>query len=152
MTADLRGFDYPLDPLRVRQQWQLDALRVRLGTVLRELSEAQQRLEDLRSQHAASSRELSDQLTRRWDGAHHGSSLRWLAQLRSGLQQLEGGVAELRALKTKLGEQCLACQRRLDVLDAHRDEMQDEFAKEEAGRAANEADRDWLTRLEISRS
>jgi predicted nucleic acid-binding Zn-ribbon protein len=151
MSVDLRGFDYPLEPLRVRQQWQLDAQRVRLGTVLRELAETQQRLEDLRSQHGARSRELSDQLTRRWDAAHHSGSLRWLARLRSSLQQLELEVAELQVLKSELGAQCLACQRRLDALDAHRDEMQSEFAREETGRAASEADREWLTHMEMSR-
>lgn len=151
MTADLRGFDYPLEPLRVRQQWQLDALRVRLGTVLRKLTDAQQRLEDLRSQHTARSRELSDHVSRRWDVAHHGGSLRWLAQLRSMLQQLEGEIAELRALKSDLGAQCLACQHRLDVLDTHRNEVQSDFAREETRRTANEADREWLTRLEASR-
>lgn len=146
MSTDLRLFEYSLEPLRRRRQWQLEAAKTQLGRALRALEDAAQELEALRSGHLEQSRQVAQQLARSIDPGAYARALRWLADRMQSIRAAEARIADLRAERARAAAQCAAEQRKLEALESHRDECLAEFAQEEQRRQATEADRDWLTR------
>ncbi len=146
MRIDLRRFEYALEPLRRRRQWELDALRAELGRVQKQVSEAEEAVErlrgDLREATTAAARDLSARI----DPSRHPRSVGWLVQLRTAIEAGTARVAALRTARDQVRARLVAGQQKLDTLERHREESQAEFAQVEEARLATEADRDWLTR------
>ncbi len=151
MSVDLRGFEYALEPLRSRRQWQLDALHAQLGKTQELIRDAHEALTDLRSMLHTQSQGATQSLHRRIDPDRHFRDLKWLAQLQAEISTSESQLAELQSLRSRLRTQCLSLQYQLNVIEAHRDECRAEFACRENGRLTAEADRDWLVRVSLDR-
>ena len=151
MTIDLRGFDYPLEPVRCRWQWQLDSLHARLGKLEEAVRDAQDTLERLRSRHAALGEEAGQALIRRPDPGHHSRCLKWLTQLRGEICAGEIQLKQLKEDRDSIRRQCRRQRQKIDLIEAHRDECVAAFAGDEARRLAAEADRDWLARPAVAR-
>ncbi len=147
MSIDPRRFDYPLQPLLQRRQWQLDTSRARLGRLQRNVTAAELDLGALRAQHAQQSQDVARALQLRLDPHHHAQSLQWLRQLK---ERIEAGVADLAARRLErdaMAAQCIAQQQKVDAVQAHREDVLHDFTREEGARLATQADKDWLTRL-----
>lgn len=63
--VDSRGFSYPLEPVRQRQQWQLDRCLAALGRAQTLLDQTEAQLKQLRETHDAQARALSEATLRR---------------------------------------------------------------------------------------
>lgn len=147
MTTDLRGFDYALEPLRRKRQWQLEAAQAALGRLERELSRAIQRVAELRETYDAERRHAAESLVSRSDPAAHRRSLGWLAEQRRAIARAEEFVARLREDRKALVARCTAEQQALEILERHREECQATFIREAEARAYTDTDREWLSRL-----
>lgn len=147
MTVDLRRFQYQLEPVRSRARWELETLQARLGIAQRELEAAQAKLSELRARHASEARAAAEAFAGRRDPRAHASVLQWLAHLRDRIRDGERAVAELEARRAAAAEACRVQQRKVDALERHREDSLAAFAAEEEGRAAAEADREWLVRV-----
>lgn len=149
MSVDLRRFSYPLAALLQRRQWQLDTLNARLGRLQHSVAACQRELADWRLQHAQGSRDAADAAQRQLDPARHARDLLWLRQLKGHIEATLSTLAELQAQRATALQACLAQQQQCDAIAAHRRDALDEFAREEGGRVAAEADKDWLTRQPV---
>jgi flagellar biosynthesis chaperone FliJ len=146
MKADVRRFDYALEPLRRQRQWRMDALQAQLGRVQQQIERAERALADLRDEHAVQSERAAQAAGKRLDPIGYSRLLWWLAQLRRTIHCGEEALADLHASRAQVSAACLAQQRKVDVIERHREDCMSEFVREEQGRLSAEADRDWLSR------
>ena len=146
MSVDLRGFDYGLEPVRQRRQWQLDAALARLGKAEAAVRDAAEALEMLRATLRTDGQAAGEGLGRRLDPYRHRLRLARLTQLRIEIEFADAELDALKAERMALQAECRARQRALDVIEAHRAECIAEYACDEARRQAIAADRDWLAR------
>jgi flagellar export protein FliJ len=146
VRIDLRRFEYALEPLRRRRQWELDALRAELGRVQKQVSEAEEGVEKLRGELREATAAAARDLSARVDPARHPRSVGWLVQLRAAIEAGVAKVAALRAEREQVRARLVAGQQKLEVIERHREESQADFAQGEVARLATEADRDWLAR------
>lgn len=146
MNIDLRGFEYPLEPLRRQRRWQLDALLAKLGSTQREISLLEEQLQALQIRHARESQLASEAFAEVKDPHRHTHRLHWLARLRSTMLALGARVESLKGMRESLRKQCLTQHQKLEALEAHRQDALSEFARESASKLIREADRDWLCR------
>jgi flagellar biosynthesis chaperone FliJ len=146
MSADLRRFDYALEPLLRQRQWRLEASRARLARVQGEVHAAEEALEALRERYRAQRQLAAEALETRLDPGSYPRLLRWLVQLRDTIRSGEASLAELHARRSEASADCLEQQRKVEVVERHRDDCVADFARDEQGRLATEADRDWLAR------
>jgi hypothetical protein len=146
VTADLRRFEYVLDPLRQQRRWQLDALEARLGRVTREAQRAAEELEALRVRHQDESRRAAERISGSIDPDGYGQVLAWLANRVHAIHAAQARLEEVRAERSRVRAECLIQQQRVDVIERHRDDCLAEFAIEEQNRQSAEADREWLVR------
>jgi len=150
VTADLRGFDYALEPVRRQRQWELDAARARLGRVIRSLEEAQRSLRDLVARHRGESERTAHALAERMDPARHRNCVQWLAELRADILRAEETLRSLQEECARARAECVARQQKLEVIEQHRHECVAEFTQEREARSSTEADREWLARTSVS--
>lgn len=146
MSADLRLFEYALEPMRQQRHWQVEAIKARLGRVQSELEEAAQELEALRSGYEEQSRRVVEQLAKSIDPGGHARALRWLADRVESIRAAKAHHADLHAARVRVAAELAAEQRKLDAVERHREECLAEFAQQEQRRLSTEADRDWLLR------
>jgi SMC interacting uncharacterized protein involved in chromosome segregation len=149
MTIDLRGFEYVLEPVLCRRQWQLDALQARLGKIEEAIRAAQDALDELHSRRRALGEDTARSLARRLDLDHHRRCLAQLTHLWTEIELGNDQLATLKDERVSLRRQCLDQRHKVDVIEAHRDECIAVFATDEARRLAAQADRDWLARASI---
>jgi hypothetical protein len=146
MSLDLRRFEYALEPLRRRWQWQLDALQGQLGAAQREIAVEDAVIAGHRERLEAERNRAAAAAVRRLDPSSYPCLLHWLGQLRDVIEAAEVEQDRRRERRAVLQAQCVAQQRRLEALERHREECVAEHVVEEARRDASEADRDWLVR------
>lgn len=146
MIVDLRRFEYPLEPVRRQRRWELEALQAELGRAQAAVELAEQEVQALRTQLREQSARAAANLVARLDPSSYPRALGWLVRLRESLVAAEERAATLRAERERLRRECLEQQRKVDVVERHREECVAEFAKEEGSRLASEADKDWLAR------
>jgi hypothetical protein len=146
MSADLRGFHYPLEALLQRRRWELESVEGQLGRAVRELEQAVGAAAELRSRHVEQSRRAARALEERLDPVSHPRSLHWLTILRGLVRAAEERVDQLRAERARILERLAIAQRKVSVIERHREDCVAEYATEEAARACVEADRDWIVR------
>jgi len=146
MTADLRRFDYALEPVRRQGQWRLEALHALLGNAQRDVKQQRERLDGLRAEHRERSRQVASETARPLDPAAYALAIEWLADLRRRIGEAERHLAVLEAQRDEVAEECRGQQRKVDAVERHRDDCVAEFAQGEEARLASDADREWLAR------
>ncbi len=149
MTADLRRFEYPLEPLRGQRQWELEALQAEHGRVVAAIAKATEELARLEALLAASAADAAPQAAR-LDLEQRTRLLRWLKQLRGAQRAAAEKLESLEAERLEVLARCAAKQREVELLERQRGDCMEEFVLEETGREATEADRDWLSRLRLA--
>jgi hypothetical protein len=146
VTVDLRRFEYAFEPLLRQRTWRLEALEATLGRVTRQIAEAEEAEDVLRGRFGEESRAVARLSAVRLDPAGHARSVEWLGRLRREIMASERDIAALRERRAEVAAQCVAQQRLVDVIEHHREDCLTDFVREEQGRQASEADRDWLSR------
>ena len=141
-----RGFKYALEPLRVKGEWELAEMQVRLADCNRALDEVQtvvERLTDeVRSQCDASRTEAAkrDML------AVEVQSMRraYLGMLSRRLTSAERDKGRIEGRQREVADQTTRMQRFSDGIQRHRDEQWHEHLKGLDVQAGKEADDAWL--------
>jgi len=142
-----RGFTYPLEPVRQRRQWQLDAQLARLAAQQRKLSESRTALAQMEQGVDRQSALAARFWTERPDPRTQVRMLGYLAMLQQRRLDAERDIAALAKEVDETREQCTRLHQRLEVLDQHRRESVAQHVVEHQRNMASEADRDWLARL-----
>jgi hypothetical protein len=139
-------FDYGLEPLRQRAVWQLDAALAELAASLR-------KLEALQTSAKAHERHLASQL--QWMMPTSGLSLdpgvsrnrlAYLSQASEKTSAFDRDIRQARAEFDQLQARCQERQLKLDAIEQHRREAEQEHRLTQAQKGAAQADDDWLVR------
>ena len=150
MTVDLRGFDYVLEPLRRRYQWQLNALQADLGKIQLDIRHTEMHLGELKARYRIQSQSSVDVLTNRVDPESYTRQVYWLAQQRRSIAAMENELNILFDKRTEITANCVAQQQRVDAVERDREARLSEFVCDEQRRVVSEADREWLARRQWS--
>ena len=149
---DPRTIFYPLEAVRHREGWRLDALQADLAQASQKLEQAKQERTGLHDEHRAVAAAASPAAASVIDPAVAASRLAYLrsvlgkqAEADIRLQQRAADRAQLQALHEKQ-------RTRLESVERHRSAFVRSAAAEDERRARAEADRDWLARLQWHRT
>ncbi|HEX7636731.1 MAG TPA: hypothetical protein VF427_15830 [Noviherbaspirillum sp.] len=138
-------FRYPLEPVLLTRQWDLDAL-------LLELNQANEALSKLRNECAAVQDKI-DSCTGEWKNrADTALTVDSFAVLTNYLQDLakqrlrvEQEIAQQEQERDALIERVVAARRGVDAVEQHRDEMKAEFVRQRLSQDFKLADDHWST-------
>jgi hypothetical protein len=140
-------FRYPLEPILLTRQWELDGLLVELGEHNAALAAQASRVGELQAALAAAGAEFGA-LT----GA--GASLpvqrflivsRYIGDITLRLRSEQVELERLAALRDALAERVMASQRGVEAVEKHRDEMKSKFVQQRLSGDFKLADDQWST-------
>jgi hypothetical protein len=145
-STDTRGFRYPLEPLRQRRQWQLDAAMAAVAALRKQITERSASRRAVQDESVAQADMASQDWKRRVDPATQAGLLAYLVRLEQTKALID---AEIVTLKEKLAVaqlEALSRQRGVEALQRHRTDALDEYRAEQDRKAAARADQDWTAR------
>ena len=140
-------FRYPLAPILLTRQWELDARLLELGEHNAALARQQGRAAHLQVQLAGAGADFQAL-------AGSGANLsvqqfvllsRYIGDLTLRLRAEEAEVARLAALRDALAERVVASQRGVEAVEKHRDEMKSKFVQHRLSGDFKIADDQWNT-------
>ena len=142
----IRGFRYPLEPLRQQAGWQLDAAQTALAEAARALQAA--RADQARHQHHVTA--LLDYLrppsALAMNPALARNRVAYVAQAAERTRTLAETVERAEQAHAEQQDNCRSLQLKLDAIEQHhRDALGDHHAEAQR-KAALTADDDWLVR------
>lgn len=150
MNIDVRGFIYPLDALQRKQQWRLDALKLKLAQANAALDAQRNAIAELENklQNICSviSKKVGEALTERFDLFQHRYGIDYLAQLQHQIQQQKQDLNVLQTQRAAVLEQCLWQQQKLELGKQHRQQCWQDYRQLQGNLQSAEADRDFLAR------
>ena len=138
-------FEYELQPVLLRRQWDLDALKLDLNKVNEALTRVTQESVELQRKAEAVGNEWKNQsLTSDNIVADRFSTvLYYLDDVARRLKEIEAKKAELDAARESIIDRIALAQRSLDAIEQHRDEMQERFMKQRMNIEFKVADDHW---------
>ena len=139
-------FDWKLQPLQRKLEWDLDLARGRVATLSRQQAQAQAALRLLENSRAAQAAVAQAATQRRADPALHVQALAWLATAELQLVCLRAQSLEAEAALADARAACLRCNERVEALAVLHGEALARFAYAVQREAAKEADFAWLGR------
>ncbi|ROZ63194.1 hypothetical protein [Ramlibacter sp. WS9] len=142
--ADLRGFEYGLEPIRRQRQWQFDAALAGLGKLQREAARWDAERDRLHGECVAQAARAAQVWTDRADPTAQARLLGYLAALQQRHADAEREIAALATRVDLARRECAAQQQRLEVLDQHRADTLKDYAVEQHRKAGAEADQEWV--------
>lgn len=162
MSADLRGFTYPLEALQCRQQWQFDAAQAALGRAQRAVDIAQETLAALLDAHTVAIHACS--LQGSLHGSLHGSvrstlnsllridpvqqrqNLAYLVDSNQRVAQQRDLLEQAEKVRQAARLACQVQQMKVELGERHRQSCLAVFRDCVQIRESNDADREWLAR------
>ncbi len=143
MTADLRRFDYPLEPQLQRLRWRLDEQLGALATAQSALEPLRERHDALAAEIAELARDLAQAQARRLDPARARQALDYLAGLQRRHAAVERDLADAERLVDRRREELKTTQAEIDKLERDREDCLREHVRESDRRTQRETDQDW---------
>jgi hypothetical protein len=151
-SVDLRGFNYSLQALMQRKQWQVDEGLRELATALQRVDEAGRDHEQLAASCQIHAEHARNAWRERTDPGSYQRLLAYLAWQQTKKLQMEERLRELRVAQQEAQRNYVGLRQALDGLHRHRKDRQDEYAAEQTARLQTQADQDWITRLPLRRT
>jgi hypothetical protein len=140
-------FRYPLAPILLTRQWELDALLLELAEHNAGLAQQQGKVGYLEGQLAAAGADFKAL-------AESGASLpvqrftilsRYIGDVTLQIRTEQAELERLGALRDELAERVVAAQRGVEAVEQHRDEMEDKFNQQRLSGEFKIADDQWST-------
>jgi flagellar export protein FliJ len=139
-------FDYPLQPVLLTRQWQLDALMQDLSAKLGQLQEAEQEVARISTEMAQVNAAAQLEAGQILQPDRLARVNRYLMQLGNLLQNQRQQVQSLQQEHGQLQQQVAEARRALDAAEQHRDEEQAKFTREQLSSQFREQDDGWSNR------
>jgi hypothetical protein len=140
-------FRYPLEPILLTRQWELDGLLVELGEHNAAVASQASRVGALQADLAAAGAEFGAL-------AGSGASLpvqrflivsRYVGDVTLRLRGEQTELERLAALRDALAERVVASQRGVEAVEKHRDELESKFVQQRLSGDFKVADDQWST-------
>lgn len=142
-----RRFRYPLAPILLTRQWELDALLIELGEHNAALAQQQGRVAQLQGQLATAGAQFQalSGSEASLSVQHFALLSRYIGDLTLRLRPEQAEAARLAGLRDALAERVMASRRGIDAVEKHRDEMEDKFVQQRLSGDFKIADDQWNT-------
>jgi hypothetical protein len=150
--VDLRGFNYPLEPLLKRQQWNLDALQLKLGRLEKAAGAATVSRTVTQAAYDEHARDVRKGPGVALEPAAYGRTLAHLAGLQAEIARLNLRLEELRQERRALQAEYLSTQVKMNIAKTHKQECLLDYAASQQNRLDSERDREWLARAAHART
>ena len=141
------GFRYSLQPVLLRRQWDLDALKLDMNRVNDALAKLSQERADLQRE--------SEQVGIAWKNQSTSAVnivverlttvVYYLEDLTRQIKERNAKIDELNMERESLIDRIALAQRSLDAIEQHRDEMNELFMKQLLNKEFKAADDHWTT-------
>lgn len=146
MAVDMRGFRYPLDPIRTRLRWELDSLRERFRQARETAEVAASQLDALNEEMTGISCEPDKRFVKRFDPRQHEIHIGYFSDLRRRIEKQSLNVSALFQRCEEIRDDCARKEREQEAVEAHRARCLEQFRELEQAKQHAENDRDWITR------
>lgn len=140
-------FRYPLNPVLLTRQWELDALLVELGEQNAALARQESVLGHLQQQLGAASADfkaLSDSAAS-LPVQRFAILSRYMGDLAQQIRHEQAELARLGEVRDELAARVLSSQRGVEAIEQHRDEMESKFNQQRLSGEFKIADDQWST-------
>jgi flagellar biosynthesis chaperone FliJ len=140
-------FRYPLAPILLTRQWELDALLLELAEHNAAVAQQQGRLAHIEGQLAAAGADFRA-LTQCDTGLpvqRFTILSRYIGDVSLQIRHEQGELERLGALRDALAERVVAAQRGVEAVEKHRDEMETKFIQQRLSGDFKIADDQWST-------
>ena len=144
----MKRFQYPLEPVRLRTQWALEASAIKLAGIDRSINQTRQVLAQLNE----SLTQAGQQGAAIADPHGHHRRLEQMIQLHARIDEHTVALAGLEQAAGDLRRACLEQQRRLEAVDAHCDQSRREFGRQVHASETRQADQEWLARTAFEKA
>jgi len=142
----MKPFQYPLESLRERARWQLEASRLKLAQIEKTLVAARIELTRAEEEFARIAAESSQSEGVTLDPARQRQRLNYLTTLRARINERREALGGLTQTLERARAECLEKHQRLEVANEHRKHLAAEHAHLEVARGLRESDAEWLAR------
>lgn len=142
----MTAFKYPLEPLRERAQWQLEAVRLKLAQLEKTMVDAHLELSRVVDEMNRIAAESIDRQGASVDPIRQRRLVDYLATMRTRIDERRSAIQGLQQASDHTRADCLEKQKQLEVTEQHRKTMANEHAHLEVARSLREADADWIAR------
>ena len=146
MSSEARSYNYPLEPLRRKHRWQLEAAQARLAQCETAHVEAKVRLNALKATHAATALEARARTLVRLDLDAQRAALTWLFHVAGRVRMQQRVMDEIEQQRRQLRTLCLSEHRKLEAFERDRERCLADWTHALRTRDGHEQDRDWNAR------
>ena len=150
-SSEVRGFRYPLEPLRKRRGWELDLAMTAVAALRKQLQDKQAMRQAAEDEAMAQGALAARAWTQRGDPSTQSRLLAYLAQLQERKATIELAIAALHEQLALAQQEAQRSQQQVEMLERHRKEELDLYRIGEQRKTIAEADRDWAMRLGLAR-
>ena len=150
-SSEIRGFRYPLEPLRKRRGWELDLAMAAVAALRNQLDDKQAMRQAVEDESIAQGALAARAWAQRGDPSTQSRLLVYLAQLQERKAGIELAIAALHEQLALAQEEAQRSQQQVEMLERHRKEELELYRVGEQRKSIAEADRDWAMRLGLAR-
>lgn len=140
-------FRYPLQPVLLTRQWELDALLLELGEHNRAVAAQESVLGHLQAQLAAAAADYQTLAASSGELPVQRFAIvsRYVGDVTARMRIEQAELARLAALRDEMAARVLAGQRGVEAIEQHRDEMESKFVQQRLSGEFKVADDQWNT-------
>lgn len=144
--VDLRAFTYQLTPIHKMAQWKLDVLRQELASAQGEVTSCLARITDLKSRYSIEAATVKLAWLEQLNVTNHSYALNYLMSLKGALEREYKNLSLVQSVLCAARLACIEQQRKLELIESHRESEISDFKLTQLNRMLSEADRDWAAR------
>ena len=148
-STDMRGFCYPLEPLRKRREWELDAAMTAVAALRKQLADKETMKREIEDESITQAALAATAWKQRGDPRSQIGLLAYLAQLQQRKTRVDLAITALHERLVQAQHEALHRQQQMEVLQRHRADELDLYRIDQQRKSVAEADRDWTMRLEL---
>jgi hypothetical protein len=149
-SSEVRGFRYPLEPLRKRRGWELDLAMAAVAALRKQLDDKQATRQAVEDEAIAQGVLAARAWEQRGDPSTQTRMLAYLAQLQGRKAAIELAIAALHEQLVLAQQEAQRSQQQVEMLERHRKEELDLYRLGEQRKTIAEADRDWAMRVGLA--
>lgn len=145
-STDMRGFRFPLEPLRQRRAWLLDAAMARVAELRKRLDDTRDSRGRIEAQTVAEAGQAAQAWRLRSDPGTHMRLLVHLMRLQQRKVSIDADITELSSQIAVAQRDAQRMQQQVEMLQRHRTEELGHYRIEQERKSSAQADQHWTAR------
>lgn len=146
--VDTRAFAYSLEPILTQERWKLDQLQNMLGKAQRAVQDEELKLSTLKTSYQKHAAMVRESMSEKMDLVRYSQALTYITNIGKQIKATERNLLDLVEHRETARTNCIEQQKKIETIELHRTDCLTEFIASEQTRSNNEADRDWVARIQ----